>query len=53
MEHLVFIVWAYVGVAVLIAALIGYVVWDARRIAARLRALEEKGIRRRSAGSAP
>ena len=53
MEHLVFIVWAYVGVTVLIAALIGYVVWDARRIAARLRALEEKGIRRRSAGSAP
>jgi len=52
MEHLAFIVWAYAGVAVLVAALIGYVAWDARRVATRLRALEEKGIRRRSAGSA-
>ena len=53
MEHTVFIVWAYVGVTVLIAALILYVAWDARSVAGRLKALEQKGIRRRSAGSAP
>ena len=50
--HAVFIVWSYTGVAMLIAVLIGYVLWDARRVAAKLRALEERGIRRRSAGPA-
>lgn len=49
-SHAQFIIWAYAGVALLVAALIAYVAWDARRVAARLRALEEKGIRRRSAG---
>ena len=52
MEHTVFIVWAYAGVGLLVAVLIGWVAWDSRRIAARLRALDDKGIRRRSAGSA-
>jgi len=50
--HAEFIVWAYAGVAVLVAGLIAYVAWDARRVAARLKALEDQGIRRRSAGSA-
>jgi heme exporter protein D len=47
-----YIASAYVGVAVLVALLIGYVVWDARRVAARLKDLEDRGIRRRSAGPA-
>jgi heme exporter protein D len=51
--HAEFIIWAYGGSAALVAALVVYVAWDARRIAARLKALEDKGIRRRSAGSAP
>lgn len=51
--HAEFIVWAYLGVALLVAALVVQVAWEARRVAARLKALEDKGIRRRSAGSAP
>jgi heme exporter protein D len=50
MEHAVFIFWAYLGVGILIVALIFYVAWSARRVAARLAALEARGIRRRSAG---
>jgi heme exporter protein D len=50
--HAEFIIWAYAGVALLVAGLILAVAWDARRVAARLKALEDKGIRRRSAGSA-
>ena len=49
--HLEFIVWAYVGVAVLTLALIAYVAWDARRVKQRLADLDKAGIRRRSAGS--
>lgn len=49
--HLEFIVWSYVGVAVLTLALIGYVAWDARRVKNRLAALDKAGIRRRSAGT--
>jgi heme exporter protein D len=45
-----YIVWAYAGVALLVAALIGFVAYDARRVRSRLRALEERGVRRRSAG---
>lgn len=51
--HAEFIVWAYVGVAMLVLALIGYVAWDARRVARRLRELDKKGIRRRSGDRAP
>lgn len=50
--HAEFIIWAYAGTAVLVAALILHVVWDSRRVAAGLKALEDKGMRRRSAGSA-
>jgi heme exporter protein D len=49
--HLEFIVWAYAGVAVLTLATIAYVIWDARRVKAKLAALEKAGIRRRSAGT--
>ena len=48
--HVLFIVSAYAGVVVAVAALIAYVVFDARRIRLKLQALDEKGIRRRSAG---
>jgi heme exporter protein D len=49
--HAPYIVWSYAGVALLLAILIGYVLWDARRVHARLRALQERGVRRRSAAS--
>jgi heme exporter protein D len=45
-----YIVWAYAGVALIVAALIAWVVYDARRVKARLTSLEERGIKRRSAG---
>jgi heme exporter protein D len=45
-----YILWAYAGVAVLIAALIAWVAYDARRVNARLKSLEQRGIKRRSAG---
>lgn len=48
--HLEFIVWSYVGVAVLTLGLIVYVAWDARRVKRRLVELDKAGIRRRSAG---
>lgn len=53
--HAGYILGAYAGVALLLAALVGYVLWEARRVAQRLQALEDRGIRRRSAsgGSAP
>jgi heme exporter protein D len=47
-----YILWAYAGVALLVLALIGWVVYDARRVASKLKSLEERGIRRRSAGPA-
>jgi heme exporter protein D len=43
-----FIVAAYLGVALGVLALILYAVLDARRVKARLAALEAQGIRRRS-----
>ena len=46
--HFEFIAWAYAGVAVLTLGLIGYVIWEARAVKARLAALEKAGIRRRS-----
>jgi len=48
--HAVFIVAAYVGVTVAVAALIGWTLYDARRTASQTAALEARGIRRRSAG---
>jgi heme exporter protein CcmD len=50
--HADFIVWSYVGVIVTVVALIVYVRWDAGRVAQKLRALDEAGVRRRSAGPA-
>jgi heme exporter protein D len=47
-----YILWAYAGATLLVLALVGWVVYDARRVARKLKALEERGIRRRSAGSA-
>lgn len=47
--HAVFIITAYAGVAIAVAALIGWALFDARRIAARTAALDARGIRRRSA----
>ena len=48
--HAVFIVWAYIGVTAAVIALIVWTLLDARRVQAKLEALEAKGIRRRSAG---
>ena len=50
--HAVFIVSAYAGVSLAVAALIGWTLLDARRTDARLANLEARGIRRRSAGPA-
>ena len=50
-QHAEFIIWGYAGVLVATLALIGYVLWDSRRVAAKLRTLEAHGIRRRSAGT--
>jgi heme exporter protein D len=51
--HAVFIVWAYAGVALGVVLLIVLAILDARRTAARLRQLEARGIRRRSADRTP
>lgn len=48
--HAAFIVWAYAGTALGVAVLIGFAVLDARRTRARLKSLDDRGIRRRSAG---
>ena len=50
--HFEFIAWAYAGVGVLTLALIGYVIWESRRVKARLAALDRAGVKRRSAGDA-
>lgn len=46
--HAAFIIWAYLGVLVGVLALIGYAVVDARGVRGRLKALEARGLRRRS-----
>jgi heme exporter protein D len=48
--HWIFIVWAYAGVFLAVAVLIGRAVVDGRRVDSRLSALEAQGIRRRSSG---
>jgi heme exporter protein D len=50
--HAVFIVWAYVGVALATIALVIWVATGARRVRTQLAALEAQGIRRRSDGPA-
>ena len=47
--HAVFIIWAYIGVTLAVAALIAWTLYDARRTTAQTAALEARGIRRRSA----
>jgi uncharacterized iron-regulated membrane protein len=49
--HFEYIAWSYAGVAILTLAVVAYVVWDARRVKARLEALDKAGIRRRSTGT--
>lgn len=52
--HAVFIIWAYIGVIIGVAALIGWTLYDARRTAAELARLEARDPRRaRPADSAP
>ena len=48
--HFEFIAWAYVGVGLLTVGLIAWVIWDSRRVKAKLEALDRAGIKRRSAG---
>ena len=50
--HTVFIVWAYVGVAIVSAAVIAWVAWRSGDVKRRLAALEAAGVRRRSDGPA-
>lgn len=50
--HAVFIVAAYAGVSLAVAALIVWTRFDAHRVAKKLADLEARGIRRRSAGPA-
>ena len=40
--HAVFIVWAYIGVALGVAGLIGWTLYDARRTARKLAELEAR-----------
>ena len=49
--HAIFIIWAYVGVVIGVVGLIAYAALDARRIRSRLKDLDSRGIRRRSAGT--
>ncbi len=49
--HAAIIVACYALVALVLLALIGWLVADGRRLARQLAALEERGIRRRSAQS--
>lgn len=50
-EHAEFIIWGYVGVAVATLALVGWVIWQSRKVRHQLAALEARGVRRRSDGS--
>lgn len=46
--HAAFIWSSYVIVSVVLAVLIGWLVWDGRRLKARLADLEARGVTRRS-----
>lgn len=48
--HTIFIAWAYAGVGILTLLTLAYVLWDAAMVRRRLAALDQAGIRRRSAG---
>lgn len=47
--HTVFIIWAYIGVAAVVAGLIAWTLYDARATDRRLADLEARGVRRRTA----
>ena len=51
-SHAVFIVWAYIGVTLVTAALIAFVAWNSSSAKRKLAALEASGVRRRSDGAA-
>lgn len=44
--HAVFIVWAYLGVAIAVAGLVGWTLYDARATTRRLAELEARAPRR-------
>ena len=46
--HADFILWAYAGAVLAIAALCAWIIADARRVERKLAGLEAQGIRRRS-----
>jgi heme exporter protein D len=48
--HAAFIIGSYAAVVVVLAALIGWLISEGRRLERRLADLEARGIRRRSAG---
>jgi len=45
-QHAVFIIWAYIGVAIGIAALVAWTLLDARQVNRKLKALEARNPRR-------
>jgi hypothetical protein len=49
-QDVIFVIWAYIGAAVVTLGLIAAVWLQSWRIKARLATLEARGIRRRSAG---
>jgi heme exporter protein D len=51
--HAVFIVAGYAGVVIGVGALILGTWYNSRVVKARLKLLEDQGVRRRSAGTAP
>lgn len=50
--HAVFIWISYAAVAAVVGGLISWLIADGRRQKAALKSLEERGVRRRSSGSA-
>lgn len=50
--HAAFILWAYAGVAIAVAGLIGWVVLDARKVERRVAELEARTPARRTGSSA-
>lgn len=46
--HAIYIIWAYIGVALAVAALAGWTLLDARRTRRRLAELEAANPRRRN-----
>jgi heme exporter protein D len=49
--HAGYIIFSYLGALAIVSALIAYVLVSAKRVESRLKSLEARGIRRRSASS--